>query len=88
MQAYSNPACAADPFCLPNVEVFHMSASDLIEWLENEDSIWFEIGTDLELDGTTEETAQEMEGWYWWTCLPGCLPDSAPSGPLRQKQRP
>ena len=20
-------------------------------------------------------------GWYWWTCLPGCLPDSDPFGP-------
>lgn len=20
-------------------------------------------------------------GWYYWTCLPGCLPDSDPSGP-------
>lgn len=21
-------------------------------------------------------------GWYWWTCLPGCLPDSEPFGPF------
>lgn len=21
-------------------------------------------------------------GWYWWTCLPGCLPDSDPNGPF------
>jgi hypothetical protein len=20
-------------------------------------------------------------GWYYWTCLPGCLPDSGPFGP-------
>lgn len=20
-------------------------------------------------------------GWYWWTCLPGCMPDSDPDGP-------
>lgn len=21
-------------------------------------------------------------GWYWWPCLPGCLPDSEPHGPF------
>lgn len=21
-------------------------------------------------------------GWYWWTCFPGCLPDSEPNGPF------
>lgn len=22
------------------------------------------------------------EGWYWWSCSPGCLPDSDPVGPF------
>jgi hypothetical protein len=22
------------------------------------------------------------EGWFWWTCQPGCLPDDVPSGPF------
>ena len=21
-------------------------------------------------------------GYYWWTCFPGCLPDSGPMGPF------
>ena len=21
-------------------------------------------------------------GWYWWSCSPGCLPDSDPIGPF------
>ena len=25
------------------------------------------------------------EGWYWWTCFPGCLPDGAPEGPFATK---
>ncbi len=35
-----------------------------------------------------EAEAQEMfgedgeEGWYWWACFPGCLPDGEPSGPF------
>lgn len=24
----------------------------------------------------------EPEGWYWWTCYLGCLPDSDPIGPF------
>lgn len=24
-------------------------------------------------------------GWYWWTCLPGCLPDGLPNGPFETK---
>ena len=26
-------------------------------------------------------------GWYWWTCCPGCLPDSDPSGPFTSATR-
>lgn len=22
------------------------------------------------------------EGWYWWSCFPGCLPDGEPNGPF------
>jgi hypothetical protein len=22
------------------------------------------------------------EGWYWWPCFPGCLPDGEPVGPF------
>lgn len=23
-----------------------------------------------------------MQAWYWWSCFPGCLPDSDPIGPF------
>lgn len=26
-------------------------------------------------------------GWYWWSCYPGCLPDSEPSGPFAYSQQ-
>ena len=32
-------------------------------------------------DGTPLEP-----GWYWWSCLPGCLPDSEPTGPFDSEQ--
>lgn len=22
------------------------------------------------------------DGWYWWACYPGCLPDGEPIGPF------
>lgn len=25
-------------------------------------------------------------GWYYWYCLPGCLPDSEPMGPFETEQ--
>ena len=27
-----------------------------------------------------------MEGWYWWSCQPGCIPDSEPNGPFETEQ--
>ncbi|MFA5388083.1 MAG: hypothetical protein WC322_06920 [Candidatus Paceibacterota bacterium] len=26
------------------------------------------------------------EGWYWWACFPGCLPDGDPQGPYDSKE--
>lgn len=27
-----------------------------------------------------------LNGWYWWSCHPGCLPDSDPRGPFDTEQ--
>lgn len=27
------------------------------------------------------------QGWYWWSCFPGCLPDGEPSGPFAYSQQ-
>jgi hypothetical protein len=29
-----------------------------------------------------EEGLPLPDGWYWWTCFPGCLPDGDPNGPF------
>jgi hypothetical protein len=26
------------------------------------------------------------DGWYWWACFPGCLPDGDPSGPYKSAE--
>jgi ferredoxin len=32
--------------------------------------------------GATDEEGTTRTGWYYWTCSPGCLPDSDPFGPF------
>ena len=51
---------------------------------------------DIEVFYLTEKQAYELAeiegedpggaGWYWWTCLPGCLPDSEAQGPYGSQQ--
>ena len=66
MQAYSDPKRASDPYALPDVEVFYDDADVVNGHARNFDS----------------EGNPVVPGWYWWTCLPGCLPDSEPNGPF------
>jgi hypothetical protein len=28
---------------------------------------------------------EELEGWYYWYCEPGCLPDGEPFGPFESE---
>lgn len=54
------------------VEVFYMDAID-VEY--NRDN-----------PGHDAEASIDAAGWYWWTCFPGCLPDSDPVGPFNTEQ--
>lgn len=37
--------------------------------------------------GTCGRTVPGMEdGWYWWPCFPGCLPNGEPSGPFASEE--
>lgn len=70
------------------IEIFKLTASDFLtagegDWraerlAENvttdEESPEHEAGKELE--------AENLAGFYWWTCSPGCLPDSEASGPF------
>lgn len=67
MQAYSDPSRASDPHALPDVEVFYVTAADVVAsgWVAPEDA-----------------SPEDDEGWYWWPCFPGCLSDGDPVGPF------
>ena len=59
---------------LKNVEIFYVSAEDF----ENaEPGTWQALLT---------RASQGLPGYYWWTCSPGCLPDSEAAGPFETKE--
>ena len=67
MQAYSNPKREKDPHSLPDVEVFYLTAAEAREMGEE----------------TGDDSGEDYQaGWFWWSCFPGCLPDSEPTGPF------
>ena len=38
-------------------------------------------------DYPPEDGAEPLEdGWYYWYCFPGCLPDSEPNGPYKSER--
>ena len=38
-------------------------------------------------DGSPNPPFMDLEpGFYWWSCAPGCLPDSDPQGPFTSEQ--
>ena len=48
----------------------------------------FEIWTDGKPSPilVDEDGATLPPGWYYWYCLPGCLPDSEPYGPYDSEE--
>lgn len=56
------------------IEVFYLSAEDL------QDPVYKE----LDNDGNPLFSGP---GWYWWPCLPGCLPDGDPIGPFETEHK-
>ena len=96
MQAYSNPKRASDPHSLPDVEVFQLTATEAAA--QDEDLVYeyskrheFRLChmngkvQEAMLDAMVEEQGIKG-GWFWWTCLPGCLPDSCATGPFETKE--
>ena len=65
-QFYTDPSREMDEHALPNAEVFWANPGDLNEIFE------FSL----------EEGENSPQGFYWWPCFPGCLPDGEPIGPF------
>lgn len=86
-QAYSNPDRKHEPHVLPDIEVFFMSTNDfrradsstwMYEYLRNQ------CGPKPDIAELSQQAAS-LKGYYYWSCFPGCLPDSDPNGPFKTK---
>lgn len=70
MQHYSNPKREREPHTLPDVETFYMSQADIDQ-------------ARIDNGGHDDDTPYTEPGYYYWFCLPGCMPDGDPVGPFK-----
>ncbi len=95
-QHYSDPERESDPYALPDIEVFQLTAREVAEL--DEDTIYeFMKRHEYRLASMNSKTREAMfdamieengieGGWFYWFCFPGCLPDSEPFGPYGTRQ--
>lgn len=52
--------------------------------MHQDDKGSFEVFTpqDYPDQGHGDHSLYDGEGFYWWSCFPGCLPDGDPVGPF------
>jgi hypothetical protein len=94
MYIYSDPTRESDPHALPNIEVFWLTARDLLDMGWYEDEVHearklhrFRVAgmhgrvSEAVVDYVIETCGIEG-GWFWQACFPGCLPDGDPMGPF------
>jgi len=75
-QHYSDLSRENDTYALPDVEVFYLSQSEIED-----------LAQDYAYDKRrARHAAGPEEGWYFWPCFPGCMPDSDPMGPYDSEQ--
>lgn len=48
--------------------------------------IFYLRGEELKRFAEHNKDWPEEEGWYWWSCSPGCLPDGEATGPFPTKR--
>jgi hypothetical protein len=75
-----------------NTEFFHISATDFLtagegDWrAERLAENVISSPEDEDHEQERQQEAESLEGWYWRTCCPGCLPDSDASGPFETEE--
>ena len=75
MQVYSEQTRENEDHALPDVEVF---------WADNELLSTFKDKSEWSDD--ERDNPDGEPGWYWWSCFPGCMPDSDPIGPFATEE--
>lgn len=70
MQFYTDVTRETEEHALPDAEVF--------------ENVFVAEGDGSHL---TDDLGDAMpNGFYWWACFPGCLPDSDPYGPFETEE--
>src|SRR5689334_970063 len=75
MRFYTSPQREPDPHALPDAETFRMKYAHCVQcdgFMQDEDAagmVYCENG---------HSAKPTDEAWFWWSCFPGCLPDSEP----------
>ena len=96
MQLYSDVPREEEPTALPDCEVFELTATEAAA--ADEDLVMeysrrheFRLASmnrkvrEAMLDAIVEEEGI-TGGWFYWSCMPGCLPDSEAMGPYATQQ--
>jgi len=93
MQAYSNPEREHDEHALPDVEVFQLTRAEQVE--QDDDLMWEALKRFPLASMNSREREKAIEwaieesgatgGYFWWSCFPGCLPDSPAFGPFKTR---
>jgi hypothetical protein len=76
MQAHRDPKRESEPTALPDIEVWHHQT------FEGDDPMECPRQTGEYLSDHPDNHGPDCDGWYYWFCFPGCMPDSEPSGPF------
>ena len=82
MQFCSDPSWEQDTHALPDCEVFEVTYQ---EFIQADRDTWQRERMDNECLSSFQNAAT-LKGWYWWLCLPGCLPDGEPNGPFATEE--
>ena len=89
MQVYSNPERENDEYALPNVEVWQSYHAEI--WCDRcgvftvpyEEAYASERAYCPSCDAPADRRYSDKQAyWFYWYCLPGCMPDSDPIGPF------
>ena len=89
-QEYSNSERESEPTSLPDIEVFELTAEEAVQ---QDEDLMYEASKKfplMHMNSRDREKAIEWAveesgatgGYFWWSCLPGCLPDGPAIGPF------
>ena len=89
-QHYTDPKRASDAWSLPDLEVWQDSAAE-VDCMRGCGLFTVPYATvqggEVECPSCGRQSARRTatrarSAWWYWFCLPGCMPDSEPFGPF------